>query len=207
MKPKFSSVLIFLFLFAPLSSKGQESELRKIKTPIWSKDAIQPPQRAVLEFQTTISPRPPFYKGSMPLKFKGGEEVYASNMMAALYCDFEGFRNTFIYLDVIMRFSGIAEGARTTDSSGRLLAEARLTRRPFSAEWGPVPKRTEPSISDKKKQVKEIEIEEFHYDKNGKLIFKCISQIDFATGVKQKEYKAIGKKQSDYYFVWPVGKF
>lgn len=207
MKPKLSSVLILLSLFATFSSKGQESELRKIKTPIWSKDAIQPPQRTVLEFQATMSSSPPFYKGSMPLKFKGSVELYARDMKAPLYCDFEGFRNTFIYLDVIMRFSGIAEGARTTDSSGRLLAEARLTRRPFSTEWGPVPNRSEPSLSEKKKQVKVIEIEEFHYDKGGKLIFKCISQIEFATGVKQKESNAIGKKQSDYYFVWPVGNF
>jgi len=191
MRHVFYAILILLFLFFSISCNRQESELQKVKIPIWSKEAIEKEVGTVFTYEQTIMMKPPFYKGSMPLGFIAGKEPFAMSEMITIYHDFGDFRNTFIYVDPRMKFSGIAEGVITTDRSGRLLAEARILR----------------LISNETKQLQGIEIEEFHYGKDSKLKFKCKSQIDFPMGFKQKEVEGVGKKQKDYYFIWPVRSF
>ena len=175
----------------PSLRESQESELQEGKTPIWSETELEKTGGAVVTYEETINIRPLFYTGSMPLKLISGKKFLAMNEMITLYRDFEGFRNTFIYVNPSMAFSGIAEGARTTDASGRLLAEARLLR----------------LISGENKQLQGIEIEEFHYSANGRLQFQCKSRIDFPMGVKQTETEQMGEKTRDYYFIWPVTNF
>jgi len=168
-----------------------ELDLPGLETPIWSEDDLGKQESAILLYETTVQMKPPFYKGSMPISFVAGKKPMAVGEMTNAYFDFGDFSNDFVYLDPAMQFSGIAQGAVTTDRSGRLLAEARMVR----------------LLSDKGNQFQGIEIEEFHYNKDGGLVFTCTSTIDFPQGFKQSESNVLGKKQRDYYFIWPVRGF
>ncbi|MEM4245623.1 MAG: hypothetical protein QW404_03165 [Candidatus Nanoarchaeia archaeon] len=186
-------LIIVLVLVVPrLRHKGgtsEDAELQKFKTPIWSKDVLEMQDRAVLTYKHEIRMKPPFYKGSMPLSFIAGKVIIGyQHEMANVYCKFEDFVNLFIYVDPAYKFHGIAQGAVTLDSSGKLLAEAKLLK----------------MVIEEGKPVQGFELEEFHYGKDG-LVFRCKSLIEANTGFKQKEYEAVGKKKRDYYFVWPVG--
>ncbi len=78
-------------------------------------------------------------------------------------------------------YVGPAKGAVTVNPSGQILAEGRLLRGTGTAAV----------------------IEEYHYSGSGSLIFRCESLID-DYGVKRQESHTAGKKQRDYYFLWPV---
>ncbi len=133
----------------------------------------------------TIDATPPFYKGKLPLTYKMGVEGSRASEMVriALYHDFGEWRNAFIYSDPKLEAWGRAEGARTTNSAGRLLAEAKLSR--VLPDGG-------------------VELEEFHYTPDGQIQFHCKSQYDGALGFKKTEGDASGTKERDYYFIWPV---
>ena len=170
------------------SCAGQESELQKIKVPIWSKDALMEEYRQpiITGSHIIMKGQPSFYKGAMPLSCTIGQKHFPFDIVnkpITLYLDFGEFKNSFIYDKLTMINGGpaVAEGACTTDVSGRLLAEARLVR---ITEDG-------------------IEIEEFHYSPDGKLIFRCKSIMDYLTGFKEKETNVIGDKSGEYYFIWP----
>jgi hypothetical protein len=189
MKKIFNFIIFLVLTISSISCNGQERKLRDIKTPIWTDNDLKKFEGgALITYDETINVPPMFYNGSMPLHFTSGKRFRGPEMMTTVYHDFDDFRNTFIYADVMMGALGIAGGARTTDRSGRLLAEARLSRMITSDTTG----------------LKGLEIEEYHYNRNGKLIFKCKSLIEFPIGFKSKEYDLIGKKQTDYYFIWPV---
>jgi len=83
------------------------------------------------------------------------------------------------------------KGARTRDLQKKIVAEARL--RYFS-------------IKDPKSEyyIQGRELEEYHYNENGILIYYCKSIIDPDTGFKIKETEKIGEKERDYYFLWPI---
>jgi hypothetical protein len=87
---------------------------------------------------------------------------------------------------IIISHVAQADGARTNDSSGKLLAEAKLLRL-VKGEG--------------------IYIEERHYGVDGKVAFQCISFVEFRSGFKKEETDGVGKKQRDYYFLWPVRPF
>src|SRR5712692_1967811 len=132
-----------IFVLSQASCNTQEADLRGVKTPIWSKDVLEKQESAMLTYKTTIQVKPPFYNGAMPLTLTAGKKPMAMNEMINVYFDFGDFRNIFIYTDPTMLFSGIAEGAITTDRSGKLLAEARMVR----------------LVSRESKQLQGIEIE------------------------------------------------
>jgi len=48
-----------------------------------------------------------------------------------------------------------------------------------------------------------FEIEERHYGSGDELIFQCTSRISFGTGWKVRETDAKGKKDAEYYFLFP----
>jgi hypothetical protein len=138
----------------------------------------------ILVYKEEILVRPPFYKGSMPLVVMTGKRPLGMGQMATVCHEFNGYRNAFIYSDPALKFSGIADGVRTSNRSGRLLAEAKLVR----------------TIKDEG-----IEIEEFHYRQDGRVQFYCKSRFEFGTGFKMSETEVRGKKESEYYFIWPTG--
>lgn len=175
-------------MLSAFSCRNQDEELQKAQTPIWREINLERLEGPTVTYEETVNIQPTFYKGSMPLSFRATKKLFDRVWKISLYQEFEEFRNTFIYPDRKIAFSGIASGARTTDASGRLLAEARLLR----------------LISEETEQLQGIEIEEFHYDTNGRFKFKCKSKIDFRMGFKSAETERIGKKTRDYYFIWPV---
>jgi len=108
---------------------------------------------------------------------------YTSAVYVAMY-DIEGyerFQNFFIYASIY----DIPVGAKTLNWRNHLVAEARFLG----------------IIEDKSDEYLAFEIEEFHYDINGNLVFKCISLI--VGGSKYEETMTMGKKIQDYYFYWP----
>jgi len=173
-----------ILLSSPTARRDTPTPSRvQVQRPSLGKPEEEVSQAQVFVFQETLSMRPPFYKGSMPLRFIAGKIQVGANQQVTLYQDFGQWRNAFIYEDPRNKFLGVADGARTTSPSGQLLAEAKLAR-----------------II----QGQGIEIEEFHYASNGEVRFYCKSQIDFTTGFKIVETDVKGEKESDYYFIWPV---
>jgi hypothetical protein len=147
---------------------------------------IELAQQGVFKYQETLNMKPPFYDGNLPLVFVSGKKAIGQSEMITVSQDFGQFYNSFTYTDVAMKYSGIADGARTNDSSGKLLAEAKLLRL-VKGEG--------------------IYIEERHYGVDGKVAFQCVSFVEFRSGFKKGENDEVGKKRRDYYFLWPVRPF
>ena len=144
--------------------------------PLWSQDNLGWHTDKFVTYLHELSRKPPFYKGSMPLEYTSGKS--AGGIL--FFHDFGGFRNQFKLND-----SFIIIGARTVDGRGRLLAEARARYYVKGNEQG-------------------IELEEFHYDEAGNVNFKCKSEVDSGTGHKVGEKEKTGRKDRDYYFLWPT---
>jgi hypothetical protein len=143
--------------------------------PLWSKDNLGWHTEKILLNLNILSSNPPFYKGSLPLVYNSGS---SPGGILFLY-DFGDFQNQFK-----LNESFIIIGVRTIDEGKNLLAEARVRYYVKGNQQG-------------------IELEEFHYDSKGKVIFKCKSEVDANSGFKIKESNKVGKKKKDYYFIWP----
>lgn len=186
----------------PPPTPTQERILQEIKTPVWNiTDLEQYKQERIWQgrgmfclFETKENKEPPFYTGPMPLVYKvayaPGDCVTEGNraqrgIKPTFYSldFFRSFENHFIYDGVRLI------GAQTYDRSerGNLLAEV-VNINYF--------------ITGDNKQG--VEIEELHYEPDGKPVFKSKSQIDPSTGFKIGEKEIVGKKERDYYFIWPV---
>ena len=190
--PRYCNFIIILTcIIIPSSCQTQEKELQGIKTPIWEERGIFKDEGAVFTYEVTVMINPPFYKGSIPLIYHAGKKFLGMNESVNLFYNFGEFRNSFIYTDIRNALFGIADGAITTDEMGRVLAEARLLK----------------ATADESKQINGVEIEEFHYNESGELIFKCKSFYSFPGGFKQNESEKLGKKLKEFYFLWPVSNF
>jgi len=144
----------------------------------------------IAEYRVTFYQAPPFYKGSLPLKYVVGKRQIGS--MAALvityWHDYGGFRNTFssrARTAIPGIGAEIPGSARTTSPAGLLLAEAFVTRVIYGEGF---------------------ETEEIHYASDGHTpIFRGRSFIGF-NGFKSRETILEGKKRGgDFYFLWPTG--
>lgn len=137
-----------------------------------------------LTYETTVHIKPTFYTGSMPFSYMSVRRIISSDndMIEAMH-EFAQWKTRFAYNDVALRYSGIADAARTIDTSGRVIAEAKL----FEIVKG-----------------QGFEIEEYHYNNNGDVSFYAKSFIEFTSGMKKNEIVTKGMKQTDYYFIWPV---
>ena len=128
--------------------------------------------------------RPPYYKGQQPLNYTAYRNPLTTVERLApieLAYIFDEFDNYFFHKGW---FFGMSEGAITVDKTGEhLLAEAQLLE-----------------ISDDSV----VEIFEVHYNLDGKPIFTCKSRFD-RRGFKVSERDQRGKKETDYYFIWPMG--
>ena len=140
----------------------------------------------IIVYEMTQHQKPKFYQGALPFKYIAGKKRIGPNETYAVYHRFEGWWTTFFYSDVRMKFSGIAEGARTIDANGRILAEAKMSQLLLGNG---------------------VEIEEFHYGADGNVRFYCKSRISFGLNEKESETDVRGKKERDYYFLWPASSF
>lgn len=167
----------------------------EITPPNWSNELIkaQFPEGGYFKATVTINIAPKYYPGRAPLTFEEGQRPMGMGMGSlgnmVLYQDFGTFRNYFIYRGPGINFMGFPQGAQTRDTDGYILAEARYL------DW----------IRAGDGPVTALIIEEFHYGAAGKITFYCKSKISFPRGEKIAEYDQRGKKQQDYYFLWPCG--
>lgn len=125
-----------------------------------------------------LNDRPPFYKGSMPLSFKGTEtpqvSYYSTTM---LMYEFKNFKLYFVYEGSIL------SGAVAVNNDDTLIGEAKFNLSESSREKG-------------------IFMEEIHFH-NGVTTFRCISKLDPDTGYKISESNREGRKKKDYFFIIP----
>lgn len=180
-------LVVFLATFLANSCSKQsadQAELKEIEIredlPIWSKSDFDY-QGTVLVYNVEINEKPPYYRGRMPLIFEQSQLPIPSYTIVLKY-EFND------YVVMFTRNGPIYKGACATDKSGtKLLAEARIKY----------------FVTEDKRQG--IEAEEFHYDQNGQLIFYCKSQLKQLAMYmfKQSESERLGKKDKDYFFLWP----
>lgn len=187
------AVMFTALLVIPTGSTiwGQEGHSDDGNTPIWDREDLDKYPFPFYRVQVILNgQRPPFYEGSLPVEYIAYTK-YVSDCNLRVYCDFDGFRNEFIFWGPRFGAATKAEGIRTTDFDENLLAEARLSR----------------IILDEDNQMRRIEIEEYHYSSDGEVIFKCRSQFDTSTGFKVRETEINGRKDREYYFLWPLNNF
>ncbi len=170
---------------------GQQDQPTDGNTPIWHREDLDKYSFPFYRTQVTLNGhRPPFYEDSLPLEYIAyTKEVSACNLR--VYCDFDGFRNEFIFWGPRFGAATKAEGIRTTDFDENLLAEARISR----------------IIRNEDQKILRIEIKEYHYDSQGEVMFKCRSQFDPSNGFKVQETEVNGTKDREYYFLWPINNF
>jgi hypothetical protein len=128
--------------------------------------------------EITLHERLPYTNRSSPLVFK----CVFSHRGDAVSCDFGDFKvdyqgapfNPAFRKDV--PWKGIAR-----DSNGALLGEAVG----LSIDSG-----------------KGVTFRETHRDKEGKVCFSATSSMD-VNGIKRQETDATGRKQNEYFFLWP----
>jgi hypothetical protein len=181
---RFSMIVLMIALnmvmFVPLFASDGGEKIMETKTLRIIKSESGANE---LDVEVIIYQKPPFYRGSMPLKFISRKQFVGPNSTITLEHRHAEWTNTYRYEDPVLFYSGIATESRTTDKEDKVLATARLSR--LIKGQG-------------------IEIEEIHYNTDGQVVFKCTSTIDFGIGFKKTEDVTFGKKQNDYYFVWPV---
>jgi|GEM_PF-2475766 len=134
----------------------------------------------------TVHQKPPFYKGPVPLKYTAYQLVLFQNNSLTLVHDFGGWKNLFVYEDTAMKYSGVAEGAITFDNNENLVAVAKLSRL-LKGEG--------------------VEIEEFHLNPKGDVIFYCKSRFSFGFSWKDSETESKGRKAEEYYVFWPTSSY
>ena len=180
-------------LFSGCENQEHKRQLEQIQAesyPLWHHTDLElnKYKGAALVYNHTLNMEPKYYDGSMPLEYKGTETpgrgyTYGSSIM--LRHTFNDFSNFFIYNQ-----TRILTGVVAVNNLNSLVAEARLnyfvdTSQGFNQQG--------------------VEIEEFHYGRDGKLIFNCKSIIDPNDGTKQSERDIIGNKERDYFFLLPFG--
>jgi hypothetical protein len=162
---------------------------------IWTKQDVEKTQKFVedkkpiVTTENTVFIKPPFYSGTLPLKYLakniamfGGS--FGSTGNIPLFQEFPEWKTFFLYVDTKSFLFSIPDGAVTIDSkTHHIVAEAKTL--------GII-------------KGSGVEIEEYHYDEGGNLIFECTSKIDFGGNFKTQEKVKKGKKIKDYYFLFPV---
>lgn len=165
-----------------------------VSIPIWQnvnlndlpKTLNVSPDIPILSYQTTLYQLPKFFPSGISNIFESHKMMLGFGDMVTLINIFSDRVVLYRYDDPSLKYSGIANKALATDTEGNILAEA---------------------IVEKIDPGKGLIIIEVHYDKQGNLIFWCRSEIEFGLGDKVREFDQHGTKNSDYFFLWPVGSF
>ena len=153
------------------------------------------PQASLRQLSTSWRQKPPFYNGPMPIQYTSFVfDVIPSSMAMGMggivvMDDYGEFKNLYVYPESMSeKVSGIPIGAVTmSKTSNEVVAEAKLLKHDSGG----------------------IEVEEFHYNNCAGgagccLIFRSKSLIN-RFGYKEKEDETNGRKEKDYYFMWPMG--
>jgi hypothetical protein len=162
---------------------------------VWTKQDVDKTEmfvkekRPVLTTDNTVYIKPPFYSGTLPLKYLdksislfGGS--HSSTEKIPLVQEFPEWKTFFLYTSEKSFIFSIPDGAISIDhKANRIVAEAKTL--------GII-------------KGSGVEIEEYHYDEGGNLIFQCTSKIDFGSNFKTQEKVKTGDKLKDYYFMFPV---
>jgi hypothetical protein len=188
--------VFFLAIYVTGCSRGREAASSpeaqgsvitgsaSVSLPIWNESDTEAfkfgrrtPNAEVQEIKVSLGYIPPYIDGQT---YTDIAAAFGGRNLGVLYTRFANFSNFFVYADD----GAPPVGARTiTVSDKRLSAEARVVSK-------------DPATGS-------FELEEFHYDGAGRIIFRCISKMNSA-GMKVEEGKIEGKKWQDFYFVWPV---
>jgi hypothetical protein len=165
-----------------------ENQLKQAKTSLWEdynfasiieglKDGKYAVIQTFLKNPNDKSSIPPFYKYTQTLQYNTFYmEFNNPHQLSPVAQEFKqlGFINLFL------AYGLIPQGARTY-KDGQIVAEARLLKGGKAGEG--------------------IEIEEFHYGLDGKVIFNCKSQFDKQLN-KTGQTDEVGAKKNEYYFMW-----
>ncbi|OIP22384.1 hypothetical protein COZ97_01015 [bacterium CG_4_8_14_3_um_filter_33_28] len=165
-----------------------EEIIDQLDTPIWTDEDLALSEEMASEanysevFPLDPNKVPPFYKEKGPFQYAAFKYFVSDFSSYIDICyEFTNFASVFVYDS---KHDFIAKGARTVNrTSKELIAEARLL----------------PNNNNSKGQFK---VEEFHYNSNGNIVFRCISTFN-PDGWKMTETEAKGTKTTDYYFIWP----
>lgn len=174
------TVIVMMIVVTALFLPGCEKDAPDVKRPVLKGKELT---GKFLTYQRKISQESPYYKGKMPLTLLSIKKMIGQYEMIVGFNEFDDFNVIYLYNEIALKYSGIPEGARAYSKNGALLAEAKYLK-------------IIPS--------KAVEIEEFHYDSQGKVSFYCVSTMSFGLGLKEKETATSGKKRKEYFFLWPV---
>jgi len=185
-----------------LSSCNQQSGASGIDVEyLWTKEDLQAMEKRAnnygglnLSYEVTLQLKPPFYKGPMPLKYVSTSKNLGGGMMSGLSSTilvhyFDTWRNLFIYKDTTSMVYGLPDGAIAVDNEDDyLLAECKVIKQ-----------------LNKGQRLSGFELIENHYNSQGDAIFQSRFEVDFHKGFKVRELETRGKKEKEYFFLWPTG--
>ncbi len=187
--------VILLLLIACEKTPAIEAE------PLWSKQdvlntgaLVKSTGGLLIQREVTLYLKPPFYSGQMPLQYKTISKETGGGMMGSmaipLSFDFGSWRVLFIYTDTLSLLTQMPAGAvAVNNENNTLVAECKIMK-----------------MLDTDQQLTGFEIEEIHYDKEGKHpIFTSTFLVNYDDGFKTNEKNVKGRKEKDYFFIWPTG--
>jgi hypothetical protein len=181
-------VICFIVSSSCSAQAIQDPRLVQIKAPVWTEDQLAVNNNAteIYTYNVDIPVKPPYYQGSLPLKYKGGylpEGYFAAGTSFdfPLFFDFGNYKIYFVYTG-----TPSPVGAQVYDDNNHLLAEV-----------------SKATIKVDQNNERQIEIEEIHYGQDGNAIFMCKSTIQDHTGFKIGETDVVGKKTHEYFVIWP----
>lgn len=189
------------FIFSLVTGKQSKSKIETKR--LWTMNYIKNVQNLANEMKgkplycrNTMSTKPPFYEGVMPLEFtaigkrtKENEDEKNNFLNVFFVHDFGDWSNHFIYQDVTSMFLGIPDGIIATKGKrGYVVGECKIKNRII-----------------KDGEIVRLEVVENHFNMRGKVIFTSTSEFDLSTGFKIKEIETEGQKEGDYFPLWPNG--
>lgn len=169
--------------------------------PLWSKQDWKNTEKLInstggtlMEREVTFFVKPPYYNGQMPLryttlsKYMGGGGMMGSTNIPVIH-GFDGWSNLFIYKDAQSLLTQMPAGALAVNNDHVLVAECKVVK----------------LLSSNEHQLTGFEIAEIHYSNDGqRAIFTSTFTVDL-NGFKTKERDTRGKKEREYFFIWPTG--
>lgn len=130
------------------------------------------------------------FDGGQPLSYEAGIQYQTTDIKPVLFNRFRGWTCDFKYSKEYSTFGGIAETATAVNDNGKIVAEAKVLKLIKDEETG---------------MLAGIEIQETHFDYNGKASFKCLSQFEKLPMFKKVELCLEGKKKVEYFPIWSQG--
>jgi hypothetical protein len=145
------------------------------------------PEMPILTRAHTLNVKPPFFSGALPLSYQS--EDAANGSIPLRETSPLGHLIRYVYGNLDTANYVLPAGARATEpSSGRLLAEARLSE-PHMGSMTP------------------YEITEIHYNSAGSVVFRSRSSFSKEFGhFKISESDISGKKEQEFFLWWPTGQ-